>query len=119
VVSERIDHLFTTLQFWLQFLIGPKARALPRPAAILTWGCQSARFSTHRISLKRAARTRATTTRTALTAGDRYVKLAFQVKGNASNGERRVPAPKLPAQAVPGVYALYIVDTNGVPSVGR
>jgi len=54
-----------------------------------------------------------------LTAGDRYVKLAFQVKGDPVKGEIRVRAPQLPAQAVPGVYALYIIDTNGVPSVGR
>jgi galactose oxidase len=54
-----------------------------------------------------------------LTAGDRYVKLAFRPKGDASRGELRVTAPKLPAQAVPGVYMLYVVDNNGVPSVGR
>jgi hypothetical protein len=54
-----------------------------------------------------------------LTAGDRYVKLAFQPKGDANGGELRVRSPKLPAQAVPGVYALYVVDVNGVPSVGR
>ena len=54
-----------------------------------------------------------------LTAGDRYVKLAFQPKGNATAGELRVRSPKLPAQAVPGVYALYVVDVNGVPSIGK
>ncbi len=54
-----------------------------------------------------------------LTAGDRYVKLAFQVKGKASDGRLRVRAPKLPAQAVPGIYILYVLDKNGVPSVGR
>ena len=54
-----------------------------------------------------------------LTAGDRYVKLAFRPKGDASRGELRVTAPKLPAQAVPGVYMLYVVDANGVPSVGQ
>jgi hypothetical protein len=54
-----------------------------------------------------------------LTAGDRYVKLAFHVKGKASDGRLRVRAPKLPAQAVPGVYILYVLDKNGVPSVGR
>ena len=53
-----------------------------------------------------------------LTAGDRFVKLAFQVKGNAGRGEIRVVAPKLPAQAVPGVYMLFVLDTNGVPSMG-
>jgi Galactose oxidase-like, Early set domain len=30
-----------------------------------------------------------------------------------------VVAPKLPAQAVPGVYMLFVVDNNGVPSMGR
>jgi Domain of unknown function (DUF1929) len=53
-----------------------------------------------------------------LTAGDRYVKLAFHTKGNASKGEVRVVAPKLPAQAVPGVYMLFVLDKNGVPSTG-
>ena len=54
-----------------------------------------------------------------LTAGDRYVKLAFQVKGDASDGTVRVRAPKLPGQAVPGVYMLFVLDKNGVPSVGK
>jgi hypothetical protein len=54
-----------------------------------------------------------------LTAGDRYVKLAFQTKGDARNGEVRVRAPKLPAQATPGVYILYVLDKAGVPSVGK
>jgi hypothetical protein len=51
-----------------------------------------------------------------LTAGDRYVKLAFETKGDA---RLRVRAPNLSAQAVPGVYILYVVDKDGVPSVGR
>jgi hypothetical protein len=51
-----------------------------------------------------------------LTAGDRYVKLAFRAKGHASTGDIRVVAPKLPAQAVPGVYMLFVVDGSGVPS---
>jgi hypothetical protein len=54
-----------------------------------------------------------------LTAGDRYVKLAFHIKGDARNGELRVRAPKLPAQATPGVYILYVLDKEGVPSVGK
>jgi hypothetical protein len=54
-----------------------------------------------------------------LTAGDRYVKLAFHQKGDARNGELRVVAPKVPAQATPGIYLLFVVDRNGVPSVGR
>jgi Domain of unknown function (DUF1929)/Kelch motif len=54
-----------------------------------------------------------------LTAGDRYVKLAFRPKGDASKGELRIVAPKLPAQAVPGIYMLFVLDANGVPSMGR
>lgn len=53
-----------------------------------------------------------------LTAGDRYVKLAFHQKGDPRRGELRVVAPKLPAQAVPGVYMLFVLDRNGVPSQG-
>src|SRR6266568_4855897 len=53
-----------------------------------------------------------------LTTGDRYVKLAFQAKRD-DDGELRVRAPRLPAQAVPGIYMLFVVDRNGVPSVGR
>ena len=37
-----------------------------------------------------------------LTTGDRYVKLAFKQKGAAQKGE-----PKLPGQAVPGIYMLF------------
>jgi hypothetical protein len=59
-----------------------------------------------------------------LTTGDRYVKLSFQGKGNDEDnghdrGRVRVIAPNLPAQAVPGIYMLFVVDTNGVPSVGQ
>jgi len=54
-----------------------------------------------------------------LTTGDRYVKLAFREKHDDDDGELRVTAPKLPAQAVPGVYMLFVVDSNGVPSLGR
>src|SRR5262249_47792699 len=61
-----------------------------------------------------------------LTTGDRYVKLAFHQKGgarddqgDAHNGELRVRAPKLPAQAVPGIYMLFVVDKAGAPSVGK
>jgi hypothetical protein len=59
------------------------------------------------------------------TGGDRYVKLAFEVKDEGPSGEGqgsrklRVVAPDHPAQAVPGVYMLYVIDRNGVPSVGR
>ena len=69
-----------------------------------------------------------------LTTGDRYVKLAFRAKDRAKKGERRgkgdkrdendegqlrVVAPNLPAQAVPGIYMLFVVDRNGVPSAGK
>jgi hypothetical protein len=54
-----------------------------------------------------------------LTTGDRYVKMAFHVKGPANLGELRVRAPKVPAQAVPGIYMLFVVDQDGVPSMGR
>jgi hypothetical protein len=54
-----------------------------------------------------------------LTAGDRYVKLAFHQKGPTSAGELRVRAPKLPAQAIPGIYMLFVVDRDGVPSMGK
>jgi len=51
-----------------------------------------------------------------LTTGDRYVKLAFHQKGAAQKGEIRIRAPKLPAQAVPGIYMLFVLDQKGVPS---
>lgn len=54
-----------------------------------------------------------------LTAGDRYVKLAFHQKGAARKGELRVRAPKLPAQAIPGIYMLYVLDGAGVPSMAQ
>jgi hypothetical protein len=52
-----------------------------------------------------------------LTTGDRYVKLAFKPKGK--DKELRIRAPKVPAQAVPGIYMLFVVDKNGVPSQGK
>jgi hypothetical protein len=54
-----------------------------------------------------------------LTTGDRYVKTAFHQNGDADKGTLRVKAPKLPAQAVPGVYMLFVVDKTGVPSEGK
>jgi hypothetical protein len=55
-----------------------------------------------------------------LTAGDRYVKLAFRVtRDDNQRQELRVTAPRLAGQAVPGIYLLYVVDSAGVPSVGR
>jgi hypothetical protein len=53
-----------------------------------------------------------------LTAGDRYVKLPFAHHGPAP-GDLRVKAPNLPAQAVPGIYMLFVVSKDGVPSKGR
>ena len=52
-----------------------------------------------------------------LTTGDRYVKLAFQQKGHS--GRLRVRAPNLPAQAVPGIYMLFVLDHTGVPSLAK
>ena len=54
-----------------------------------------------------------------LTTGDRYVKLAFAPSGNPAVGDLRVKAPNLPAQAVPGIYMLFVVNKDGVPSEGR
>jgi hypothetical protein len=63
-----------------------------------------------------------------LTAGDRYVKLAFHQKADERKGEQqgderevelRVFSPRVPSQAVPGTYMLFVVDKNGVPSKGR
>jgi hypothetical protein len=67
-----------------------------------------------------------------LTTGDRYVKLAFRLKHDDDDDEDRnqgrrelkkgklqVRAPKFPAQAVPGIYMLFVVDRFGVPSVAR
>lgn len=47
------------------------------------------------------------------------MKMAFNQKGASDKRELRVRAPKLPAQAVPGIYMLFVVDRNGVPSMGR
>lgn len=52
-----------------------------------------------------------------LTTGDRYVKLSFKQKGAAHQGQIRIRAPKLPAQAVPGIYMLFVLDHAGVPSL--
>jgi hypothetical protein len=53
-----------------------------------------------------------------LTAGDRYVKLAFESKGNPRDGRVRAFMPRLPGQAVPGIYMLFVLDRDGVPSKG-
>jgi Domain of unknown function (DUF1929)/Kelch motif len=54
-----------------------------------------------------------------LTTGDRYVKLAFHPKGTSHKGELRVIEPRRPAQAIPGIYMLFVVDTAGVPSEAK
>ena len=36
-----------------------------------------------------------------------------------NNGELRITAPKVPAQAIPGIYMLFVVDRAGIPSVGK
>jgi hypothetical protein len=53
------------------------------------------------------------------TSGDRYVKLSFQQKGSDRKAELRVRSPKLPAQAIPGIYMLFVLNKAGVPSIGR
>ena len=54
------------------------------------------------------------------------MKLAFERQndehqhgGGDDQSKLRVFAPSVPAQAVPGIYMLYVVDQTGVPSIGR
>jgi galactose oxidase len=54
-----------------------------------------------------------------LTTGDRYVKLAFHTKGAAKKSEVRIRSPRVAAQAVPGIYLLFVLDANGVPSLAK
>jgi len=54
-----------------------------------------------------------------LTTGDRYVKLSFERRGAGSRGRLRVFVPERPAQAVPGIYMLFVLDRAGVPSVAK
>ena len=65
-----------------------------------------------------------------LTAGDRYVKLAFREKSNSggngkgrhgdrSKGELRVIAPSLPSQAIPGIYMLFVIDEQPLDSTAN
>jgi hypothetical protein len=44
--------------------------------------------------------------------GNRYVKLTTEQRGRRVT----VRAPELPGLAVPGIYMLFVVDCNGVPS---
>ena len=53
------------------------------------------------------------------TGGDRYIKLAFEPKGSTKKGEIRVRTPLLPSQAIPGIYMLFVLNKQGVPSVAR
>ncbi|MGQ0835589.1 MAG: galactose oxidase-like domain-containing protein [Gammaproteobacteria bacterium] len=54
-----------------------------------------------------------------LTTGDRHVKLAFERKDKGRRERLRVVAPRQPAQAVPGIYMLFVLDETGVPSVAK
>ena len=54
-----------------------------------------------------------------LTTGDRYIKLAFDAKGDPRKGEIRAYPPRVAAQAIPGIYMLFVVNKAGVPSVSR
>ncbi len=54
-----------------------------------------------------------------LTTGDRYVKVAFETKGDPGKGELRIYTPRVPAQAVPGIYMLFVVNEAGVPSTAK
>jgi hypothetical protein len=51
--------------------------------------------------------------------GDRFVDLGFEIHAAPSAGGLRVHTPRLPAQAVPGIYMLFVVDTEGVPSMAK
>ena len=46
----------------------------------------------------------------------RLIKLAFRGKGR---DDLKVIAPRLPVQALPGDYTLFVVDDRGVPSVAK
>lgn len=54
-----------------------------------------------------------------LNTGERYVNLAFRHKGNPQGSQLRVRSPKLPADAVPGPYMLFVLNRAGVPSVAK
>ncbi|MGA9521632.1 MAG: galactose oxidase-like domain-containing protein [Myxococcaceae bacterium] len=47
--------------------------------------------------------------------GNAYVELAFKQKKDRVS----VTAPKVPGAAVPGLYMLYVLNENGVPSVAQ
>jgi hypothetical protein len=54
-----------------------------------------------------------------LEAGEKYVGLAFRVKGNPAHGVLRIDAPARPGQALQGHYMLFVIDKAGVPSVAK
>lgn len=54
-----------------------------------------------------------------LTTGDRFGRLAFDPKGNPRKGELRVHAPRLPSQAIAGIYTLFVLNKQGVPSLAK
>jgi galactose oxidase-like protein len=47
------------------------------------------------------------------------VALGFEVRSDPAQGGLRIHTPRLPTQAVPGIYMLFVVDSQGVPSVGK
>jgi hypothetical protein len=51
----------------------------------------------------------------------RLIKLAFkgEERGGGRGHDLRVIAPRLPVQALPGDYTLFVVDDRGVPSVAK
>jgi len=54
-----------------------------------------------------------------LESGEKYVKLAFSVKGKDTDGVLRIDAPEVAAQAVQGHYMLFVINQAGVPSVAK
>lgn len=53
------------------------------------------------------------------TGGERYLDLAFEGVPRSDPAELLVHMPLLPAQAVPGIYMLFVVDDQGVPSMAK
>jgi hypothetical protein len=53
------------------------------------------------------------------TGGDRYIELAFEPQDDPHGGRIRVHTPRLPSQAVPGLYMLFVVNQAGVPSEAK
>ena len=107
------------------YLFTPSGAAAVRPAiesapdAILYRGTFDIAIAGNIDDIASVAMLRSDHNTHSLTTGDRYVKLAFRQKGAQNKKELRIVAPTLPAQAVPGIYMLFVVDKNGVPSGGR